>query len=265
MTAREVGGTQSLERAMTLLQCFTEERPELRVTELCTMTGLNQSTVSRMMSALDRIGFVSQDERTGLYRLGYAAIALGSVALNGSAVYRASRQIAQVLAQQTGLGVNVAQLDGSTLHYLANFEGPGSPKAFSMAGRVGILHATGMGKALLAALPQSFVEDYFADGVDRFTPHTIAGLEEFETAADEIRNQGYATEIEELSFGRACVATTIRGTGGQPIAAMSISGPLSALNPTLPVCREMALRVIEAADEVSSSLGYAASARLSTV
>jgi DNA-binding IclR family transcriptional regulator len=231
------------------------------------MTGLNQSTVSRMMSALDRTGFVAQSERTGLYHLGYAAIALGSVALNGSAVYRASRQIAQILAQETGLGVNVAQLDGSTLHYLANFEGPRSPKSFSMAGRVGILHATGMGKALLAALPASFVDDYFAAGVEKFTPHTIADRAEFEVAAEEIRNRGYATEIEELSFGRACVAAVIRATGGQPIAAMSISGPLSVLHPSLPAFQELSLRIIEAADDVSSSLGYAASssARLSAV
>jgi DNA-binding IclR family transcriptional regulator len=265
MAAREVGGTQSLERAMTLLQCFTEEQPELRVTELCAMTGLNQSTVSRMMSALDRIAFVTQDERTGLYRLGYAAIALGSVALNGSAVYRASRQIAQVLAQQTGLGVNVAQLDGTTLHYLANFEGPRSPKSFSMAGRVGILHATGMGKALLATLPPEFVDDYFSAGVEKYTPHTIADRAEFDAAAEDIRNRGYATEIEELSFGRACVAAAIRGTGGHPIAAMSISGPLSVVHPSLPAFQELALRVVEAADDVSSSLGYAASSRLSPV
>jgi DNA-binding IclR family transcriptional regulator len=265
MTAREAGGTQSLERAMTLLQCFTEEQPELRVTELCAMTGLNQSTVSRMMAALDRIGFVTQDDRTGLYRLGYAAIALGSVALNGSAVYRATRQIAQVLAQQTGLGVNVAQLDGTTLHYLANFEGPRAPKSFSMAGRVGILHATGMGKALLAALPPSFADDYFDAGVEKFTPHTIVDRAEFEVAAEEIRNRGYATEIEELSFGRACVATAIRTTSGVPIAAMSISGPLSVLHPSLPAFQELALRVVEAADEASSSLGFAASSRLSPV
>jgi DNA-binding IclR family transcriptional regulator len=124
-----------------------------------------------------------------------------------------------------------------------------------------------MGKALLAALPDAFVDEYFAGGVEKFTPHTIADRAEFEEAATEIRNRGYATEIEELSFGRACVAAAIRTTGGQPIAALSISGPLSVLHPSLPAFQELALKVIEAADDVSSSLGYAASSapRLSTV
>ena len=100
MASESVGGTQTVERAMSLLACFTEESGELRVSELCTLTGLGQSTVSRMMSALDRMKFVVQDSRTGLYRLGPAAVSLGTIALNGSPIFRASRQIAQNLARR---------------------------------------------------------------------------------------------------------------------------------------------------------------------
>jgi DNA-binding IclR family transcriptional regulator len=253
------GGTQALERAISLLGSFTEESRELRVSELCALTGLNQSTVSRMMSALDRVGFVVQDERTGLYRLGPGAVSLGTIALNGSPIFTASRQIAQNLAHKTGLGVNVAELSGMSLRYLCNFEGPKAPKSFAMAGRVGPLHATGMGKALLSAMEPSRVDEYFAAPMQQFTPRTIVDREAMEDAIIEIRNRGYATEIEELAFGRACVAAPIRDRSGSTIAAMSVSGPLSVLEIEGEAHHQLALQVIEAADEISIALGFSPS------
>jgi DNA-binding IclR family transcriptional regulator len=251
-------GTQALDRAISLLECFSEDQSELRVSELCQLTGLNQSTVSRMMSALDRMGFVLQDERTGLYRLGSAAIRLGSVALNSSPTFTASRQIAQNLAHRIDLGVNVAELSAGELHYLCNFEGPRAPKSFSQAGRSGPLHATGMGKALLSTMTRAQVDTYM-NGVERFTPHTIVDRDQMEQALEEIRNRGYATEVEEVAFGRACVAAVIRDRTGAGVAALSVSGPLSAFDEPGSTFDELSLQVIEAADEVSIALGFSPS------
>lgn len=261
MAADSVGGTQTVERAMSLLACFSEEDGDLRVTELCTMTGLGQSTVSRLMSALDRLGFVLQDERTGLYRLGPAAVSLGSIALNGSPTFRAARQIAQNLAQRIGLGVNVAELNGKALFYLCNFEGPKAPKSFSMAGRSGPLHATGMGKALLTGMPDTALDELFRTPLPRFTPHTIVDRPAMDAVLAEIRSRGYATEIEELAFGRACLAAPIRNRSGEITAALSVSGPLSVLDLQSPH-QELVLQVIEAADEVSVALGFSPSRSL---
>ncbi|MEV0890779.1 IclR family transcriptional regulator [Promicromonospora sp. NPDC050262] len=257
MTSESVGGTQTVERAMSLLACFTEESGELRVSELCAMTGLGQSTVSRMMSSLDRMRFVVQDERTGLYRLGPAAVSLGTIALNGSPVFKAARQITQNLAHAVGLGANVAELDGFSLYYLCNFEGERAPKTFSMAGRSGPLHATGLGKALLSGMPPERVDEYFATPRQRFTPHTIVDRDAMGAALDEVRSRGYATEVEELAFGRACIAAPIRSRAGEIVAALSVSGPLSVLDLDAP--QELALRAIEAADEISVALGYSPS------
>ncbi|MFJ3497957.1 IclR family transcriptional regulator [Streptomyces sp. NPDC086091] len=256
MSVESGAGTQAVERAMSLLVCFTDEHSELRISELCTQTGLGQSTVSRMVSSLDRLGFLEQDARTGLYRLGPTSVTLGSVALNSSPLFRAARQIAQNLSQTTGLGVNLAELRDDHLFYLCNFEGPKSPKSFTMAGRTAPLHATGMGKAALAVLGEEYVRDYFAKGLaDAYTPHTITDIAAMGTALEEIRARGYATEVEELAFGRACVAAPIRGRGGRVVAALSLSGPLSELG--LPGRQqELALTVIEAADELSVALGF---------
>ncbi|MER5966347.1 IclR family transcriptional regulator [Streptomyces sp. NPDC002057] len=256
MSVESGGGTQAVERAMSLLVCFTDEHSELRISELCARTGLVQSTVSRMVSSLDRQGFLEQDERTGLYRLGPMAVTLGSIALNSNPLYRASRQSAQNLSQTTGLGVNLAELRDDRLFYLANFEGAKSPKSFTMAGRTAPLHATGMGKAILAELGDDYVRDYFTKGlVDAYTPHTIVDAATMERALQEIRNRGYATEVEELAFGRACIAAPIRGRSGRVVAALSMSGPLSELG-LQGRQEELALTVIETADEISVALGF---------
>lgn len=252
------GGTQALTRALGLLSCFTEEARELRITELCARTGLNQSTVSRMMAALDRAGFVQQDVRTGLYRLGIAAVSLGTIALNSNGVYAAARQIAQQLALRSDLGANVAELVGDRLRYLCNFEGSRAPKSFSMAGRSAPLHATAMGKALLSTMPPDAVSELLDEQVPRFTPHTIVSPIAMHEACEEIRQRGYAVELEELAFGRACVAAPIRDHTRAGVAAISVSGPLSAFGQPTPDFTDLARQVVEAADEISIALGYSA-------
>ncbi len=255
VSARESMGTQSVERALGLLEAFTDEYPERRISELVSISGLGQSTVSRLVGTLDALGFLERDSRAGLYRIGPRAITLGALALNSEPIYGASRQIAQAQAAETGLGVNVATRRGANLFYLCHFEGPLAPKNFDMAGRRGSLHATGLGKALLSDVGTEQLGPLLGDALPRMTPHTIGTLGELAAALTEVRRTGYSVEREELAFGRACVAAPIRDRSSQIVAAISISGSVSAmdLDARLP---ELASRVIEMADQISIGLGY---------
>lgn len=249
------GGTQSVERALSLLSAFTEEHPERRVSELVALTGLGQSTVSRLLGALEALGFLSNDDRSGLYRLGPRVVSLASVALNQSPVHRQSRQIAQNLAAELGLGANVAERHGAKVFYLCHFEGMLAPRAFTLIGHAGPLHATALGKALLCEMTVEDVEALLGATYPAYTPHTISDLDSLVAALQEIRTTGYATEVEELAFGRACVAAPIRDRSGRVVAALSASGPLSAMD--LPNRQnELTMKVIEYADQISSGLGY---------
>lgn len=256
MANREAaGGTQSVERALALLRTFTEEHPERRISELVQLTGLGQSTVSRLVGALETLGFVTQDERSGLYRVGPTVVALGGVALNQSAVHRQARQIAQDLAHDLGLGVNIAERHGATLFYLCHFEGRYAPRSFTMVGRSGPLHATAIGKALLFDLGAEGIAGLLGGELARYTPKTITEVQELVAAVADGRSRGYTTEVEELAFSRACLAAPIRDRTGAVVAAMSVSGPLSAMN--LPERRDvLATKVIEFADQISTGLGY---------
>ncbi|WP_026875231.1 IclR family transcriptional regulator [Jiangella gansuensis] len=253
--AREsAGGTQSVERALSLLSAFTEEHPELRTSELVAATGLGQSTVSRLVGALVNLGFLSHDTRSGLYGVGPRVVTLAGIGLNQSPVHQQSRQLAQNLAASLGLGVNVAERHGTSLFYLCHFEGPNAPRPATLIGRGGPLYATALGKALLCELPPDEIGDLLGTEYARYTPHTIADLDALLEALAEVRRRGYATELEELAFGRTCLAAPVRGRSGQIVAALSVSGPLSAMNAARQ--SELSMTVIEHADQISSNLGY---------
>jgi len=255
LTREAAGGAQTAERALALLQAFTDEHPERRIAELVQATGLGQSTVSRLIGALESLGFVTQDPRSGLYRLGHAVVTLSGVALNQSAVHQHARQVAQDFAHELGLGSNVAERHGDTLHYLCHFEGRLAPRSFTMVGRSGPLHATAIGKALLFDLNRDEVLDLLGTGYTSYTPKTITDADELLAALEHGRSRGYTTEVEELAFGRACIAAPIRDRSGWVVAALSVSGPLSALD--LPNQQDLlATKVIEYADLVSTGLGY---------
>ncbi|MFJ9124191.1 IclR family transcriptional regulator [Streptomyces sp. NPDC102340] len=255
-TSRVAGiGTQSVERALSLLTYFTEEQPERRIAELVELSGLGQSTVSRLVGALESLGYLARDERTGLHRLGPRLVGLAGIALNQSPVFRASRQVAQNFAHETGLGANVAERQGDQMFYLCHFEGPRTQRSFTLTGRLAPLHATAMGKVLLSGLKGDEVEALIGPEYSPYTAHTLTTLKSLLKDLDEVRGRGYATEVEELALGRACLAVPVRDRSGDIVAALSVSGSLSALDLATRE-RELAGRAIEYADQVSSALGY---------
>jgi DNA-binding IclR family transcriptional regulator len=249
------GGTQSVERALSLLSVFTEERPQLRISELVAATGLGQSTVSRLAGALVGLGFLTHDGRSNLYGIGPQVVSLAAVGLNESPVHQQSRQLVQELAATLGLGVNVAERHGAELFYLCHFEGRLAPRHSTLVGRAAPLHATALGKALICELPADTVAELIGTEYPQYTPRTVTTPAELAAALSEVRQRGFATELEELAFGRTCLAAPIRDRTGRVVAALSVSGPLTAMN--LPDRQdELAMTVIEHADRISSGLGY---------
>lgn len=255
-TAREAStGTQSVERALSLLSHFTDRFPARRISELVAEAGLGQSTVSRLVGTLTSLGFLAHDERTGLYTLGNETLRMANTALNYSDVHQRARQIAQELAHQTGLGVNVAEFDDARFLYLLNFEGAKAPRPATLVGRSGPLHATALGKSLLSGLADDAVGDLVGTELPSYTTHTITELDALLAEVRLTRERGYAIEREEAAPGRACIAAPIRGRDGAVIAAISISGPLPAI--AIDENEEtLAQLVIHWAGEISSGLGY---------
>jgi len=256
--ANTEGGSlvQSVERALSILTCFSDSEPQLRVSDLSRRLGLAQSTVSRLITTMEKLGFIERDPLTGLVRPGLQLVTLAGVALNQMDVQRQAQAELQAVATELGLAANLAILRGDQIFYLATAEGPKAPKLFTMIGKRNPVHCTAIGKALVANLPEPEREALLGRiTYPAFTPHTAASPDQLRPMLDRVRATGYATEREELALGRACIAAPIRDASGAVVAAASISGPLSALalDEREP---ELVSRVIEMTDRISRKLGW---------
>lgn len=257
------GLTQSVTRALNIINCFNDETPELRVTDISSRLELTPSLVSRLLITLEHDGFVERDEETGFYRLGHAIITLAGVALNHNRLRVEALSEMQSVVTELELGVNLAVLEQDSIFYIAHIDGPQAPRSYTLIGRRNPLHATGMGKVLLANLPAELRDEYLDNLVlHAYTVHTITSRKKLLEELNQVVIQGWGLEMEELALGRACIASPIRDKKGRVIAALSISGPLSALN-WEKRRDELINKAIEAADRISIRLGYITAPRLS--
>jgi DNA-binding IclR family transcriptional regulator len=251
----DIANNQSVERAVALLRALAESRDEQRASDLAKKAGLGLSTATRLLATLESQGLIERDEAVGTYRFGPLALTIGGAAANQSDVYTEARMTVQNLAARLGLGVNVARREGSRLQYLLNTEGPLAPKSFSLMGQTNPLHATGLGKCLLLGLSPQRRRQLLPDSaLVAYTSRTLTTHAQLDAELAAVLEQGYAVEREELALGRACVAAPIRDQNATVVAAISISGPLSALD--LETRQpELAQTAIEAADSISIALG----------
>jgi DNA-binding IclR family transcriptional regulator len=247
---------QSVERALSILSCFSDSEPQLRVADLSRRLGLAQSTVSRMIATMESLGFVERDPVSGLVGPGLQLITLAGVALNQMDVQRQAQSELSAVAVDLGLAANLAILRNDRIFYLSTAEGPKAHKMFTMIGKNNPVHCTAMGKVLVAHLPDDQREQLLRRiTYPSFTPNTVTSAAQMQAEVNRIVEQGYGMEREELAFGRACIAAPIRAASGEVVASASISGPLSALALEE---RQASLvsRVIEMTDRISRRLGW---------
>lgn len=261
--SRETGLTQSVSRALNILRCFTDETPQLRVTDISTRLGLTQSLVSRLLTTLMHEGFVYRDDETGLYELGHSVLILAGVALNNDQLRIEALSEMQHASLQLGLGVNLSVLEGNAIFYLAHVDVPEVPRPYTLIGRQNPLHATAMGKVLLAHLPGPARPELISQlALTAYTANTITDPEILAEELEDVRAQGWALEMEELALGRACISGPIRDKRGRVVAALSASGPLSVMRWD-ERRGELVSAVIELCDRISMRLGYITAPRMS--
>lgn len=254
--AAENTPNQSVERAVGLLRALAQSHHGQHASSLAAAAGLGLSTATRLLATLEGLDMVERDPISGAYRLGPLAVTIGGAATNQSPVFRESRQLMQNLAATVGLGVNLARRNGDHLEYLFNVEGTHAPRSFTLSGQRNPLHSTGLGKCLLTGLTAAARRELLPEAeLTAFTARTITSHETLDEEIATILRRGYAKEMEELALGRACVAAPIRDHNWNVVAAVSVSGPLSALDLGRRE-EELGRTVIELADTISVGLGY---------
>ncbi|MCS7038438.1 MAG: IclR family transcriptional regulator [Caldilineales bacterium] len=254
MSRRATGSIQVIDRAVAIMKCFSEQTPELSVSDLSRRLGLHKSTVSRILASLEHNGLVGQNPETGKYRLGLGLIGLAGVALGRLSVRGAAQPYLPALVSLSQETVNVVVRDGAEC---VNIEREASPKAIQYVGWIGRrmpMHCTAAGKVLLAAMSPAERAAILPNPLPRYTANTLTDPVRLAAELERIAAQGYATDEEEFEEGFSAIAAPIRDHRGEVVAALVISGPTFRLNrEVMATLREP---LLETANRIASDLGY---------
>jgi DNA-binding IclR family transcriptional regulator len=251
-----------ISKVFKILEAIHGSSSGLTLKPICEITGVHKSTAHRFLKHLERERYLIRTE-TGTYLIGPKFSQLSVGANHRATIQAVARPILWEIWKSTSETVNLAVLDQATVLYIEVLE---SPHEFRLASRVGTrrsLHATALGKALAAFLPEDQKERVL--GVIQFqplTPKTIMNLVQLRQELEVTRMQGYAVDDEETTLGARCVAAPILGADGEVLAAVSVSGPVTRINPGHVPALAQAVR--NAALAISLALGFPPSATEST-
>ncbi|HET9714935.1 MAG TPA: IclR family transcriptional regulator [Pseudolabrys sp.] len=216
---------QSVDRALFLLETIAETGGEATLTELANRTGLNISTCHHLLATLIQRGFAAKVPGRRLYALGPRIIYLGHACLQVDLPRRA-QPFLEAVNNATGETVHLAALQGDNVVTLSVRESRHAVRVDSgKIGRVEGPHATSVGKAILAWLPEDEIRRILAGGMKRFTENTITEFPALLESFRIVRRNGYAVDREEFLPGVICVGAAIRDQAGTVIGAISASAP----------------------------------------
>jgi IclR family acetate operon transcriptional repressor len=216
---------QSVDRALFLLETIAEAGGEATLTDLATRTGLNISTCHHLLATLIQRGFATKVPGRRLYALGARILHLGHACLQVDLPRRAEPYLERI-NQVTGETVHLAALQGDSVVTLAVREATHAVRVgTARTGKVEALHATSVGKAILAWLPEDELYRILAGGMKRYTDHTITDMPALLESLRVVHRTGVAIEREEYLPGVICIGAAIRDQVGTVIGAISASTP----------------------------------------
>jgi len=247
----------AVERALAMLEAVALESDGLSNAEISRKLNIPKSSASYILRTLETQGYLTRDAESGKYRVGLKILSLSRGALGGRDVRGMALPIMRRLTHQTGLTCHLAVLDGPDAVYIEKVEPEGFIRMDTWVGRRMRVHATSVGKALVAHIPQEQLEEILRKrGMEKRTPKTITTLPRLLKELEKVRTQGYAVDDEENNLGARCVGAPIFDERGNIEASLGLSGTTQQVSPqTMPRILET---LKDAARQISMSMGYRA-------
>jgi DNA-binding IclR family transcriptional regulator len=249
---------QSVDRALEILDFLIETPGSASLSRICEGVSLNVSTGHRLLGTLIAHGYVRQDPLTKEYMVGPQSLRLAQTALSNFDIRDRAMEPLRDLAASARELANLAALNGDHAIYIAQVPaGERTIQMFTQLGALGPLYCSGVGKAMIAFMPETLVDRLVGNRIlAAYTVNTITNILKLKQELQRVRECGYAVDDEEREEGVRCVAAPIFQSNGEVVAAISISGPSGRF----PYSRldELGNLVKQAAWRVSYNLGYRA-------
>ena len=244
---------QALDRGLILLNALAKAG-SATLTELSQSVDLPASSAHRLLGTLENHGYVGFDETDQTWSIGLQSFRVGAAFAQRNDLIGVGREVLRRLMEETGETANMALPDGDDVVFVNQVETANPIRAFFRIGARGPMHATGIGKALLAARPTRDVDALLARrALTEFTPQTLTSDDALFADLSAIRARGWAIDDEEHYAGMRCVAAVIRNAYGEAIAGVSVSGPKARVTDAR--IAEIGPLVRAAADEAARRTG----------
>ncbi|HUV16813.1 MAG TPA: IclR family transcriptional regulator [Pelolinea sp.] len=247
--------SQSLERIVSILDCFTLEEPVLGVREAARKAGLSSSTAGRLMANMKSLGMLNQDPESQAYMMGAKVLAWAGIYTVTSDIRSISLPVMVRLQEETRETISLYVLEGNERVCVERLESPETVRIVARIGRRIPLYAGSAGKVFLAFLPDAR-RDEILNSIDLkpMTRRTITDLDELKSDLNKIHRRGFAVSKGEWILEAAGVAGPIFDQYGRITAALTISGPAQRF--TEEKINDMVPLVKSGAEEISRDLGY---------
>jgi DNA-binding IclR family transcriptional regulator len=244
---------QSVDRAMDILECFTFKNKERTLPEIVQQTGLNRTTVIRLLSHLTSRAYLMYNDRDRTYQLGIKLLELGGVALSSVSLRKIAAPHLTRLRNDLGHTILLGVRMDDNLVYIDKRDGKGVMVSPSEIGRIRPLHFGMLGMVLMAQLPRQEQEALLKkDPLKPYTRKSITDNETFLKVLSEIKEKGYYIGREDVFEGVGGISAPIRDFRGDVVAALGFTMMLSMFNRP----EETLEKVKETVLAISKDLGY---------
>lgn len=250
---KPVTTVQALDRAMVLLNALATD-DKVTLTELSLRVGMSPSTAHRLLTTLQQHGVAEFEETTQNWMVGVEAFRIGSSFVRRIKIAEAGRNVMRDLMEDTGETANMGISDQGDVVFISQVETSNPIRAFFRPGTRAHMHASGIGKALMAEFARADVEKILQKkGLPAFTPKTLTSADALMADLAAIRARRWSLDDEENNLGMRCLASPIFNEFSEPVAGVSISGPTARLDDDR--LGELGPRVRRAAGEITELIG----------
>ena len=244
---------QALDRGLTILEALAGQQ-SAGLSELARQVSMPPSTVHRFLATLQAHGFTDFDPHMQEWAIGIGAFRVGNTYLRRTNLVEAAQGPMRRLMEQTGETANLGIADQGYIVFISQIETQNPIRAMFRPGARSQMHASGIGKALLAHMPRDMVEKILlAGGQPGFTPQTLTTPEALFADLERIITRGWSFDNEEHYIGMRCIASVIFDGRGKATAGVSVSGPAARFNESM-IARTGPL-VAQAAAEITALTG----------
>ncbi len=254
MVSRDRYSNRSLAKALRLLDLFDAEQPELTLTEMAEALDTRAGSIYSIVSTLHRHGYLQRDPDTKRYRLGLRLLILASRILASLDIRERAKPVLKRLSRELWANAQLGVLYDDEVLYLDR-EGPALGVVLSSAvGRCVPAHCTALGKVFLAYDDEAAARVCSAGELSPVTIYTITNPEELRMQLDEVRERGYAVDMEEYHEGSVCVGAPICNYERLVVGGLSMSVGRARLERDS--IDTLIKAVVDGAAEVSEAMGY---------